>query len=386
MKSLKLILSDKAYFAPAWVFASLNIMTGTWVLYLPYVKTKFELDDAQVGIALFSLALGLLVSIPFVPILNKRLGVGRSTQLGIIFYALAFNLPLLSFNYYILCACLSLVGFFSGFTDISMNALVSTIEKRDNTHVMSASHGFFSLGGFIGAGIGSVLMTLILNPVWHMFLISMLIVVINIILSRYYLYVREEAPVETDKEDKLAKLKLLFGLAVVAFIIMMNEGSVEHWSNLYLFDIIQTSESKAGLGFIAFSLCMTIGRFYGDEISKKMGSINIILGGCLIGAFGYILILSTQLILSVSGFGVLGLGLSVIIPELFRLAGKTKGVPSSVGIAIVSGIGFAGFLSGPVILGFISDWSNLSYSFVFLLCTVILALSLTFFSVKRMYK
>lgn len=300
-------------------------------------------------------------------------------------YGLAFNLPLLAPSYISLCFCLLLVGISSGFTDISMNALVSTIEKNNNKHIMSASHGFFSLGGFIGAGVGSLLMSLFLSPVWHMFLISIIILSTNLYLSKNYVSIKEEEVAEEKQESTFKNIRPLLGLAVVAFIIMFNEGSVEHWSNLFLFDIVEVAENKAGLGFIAFSLFMTLGRFLGDGISKRIGSIKIILGGCAIALFGYLFILSSHLVLSVTGFGILGFGLSVIIPELFRLAGNTKGVAASVGISIVSGIGFAGFLIGPVILGLISKWSNLIWSFGFLLFSVTLALGVTFLHLRNRY-
>jgi len=86
LNSLQLILSDKTYFAPAWVFASLNIATGTWVLYLPFVKSKFNLNDSEIGIALFSLAAGLLISIPFIPFINRKIGVGRSLCSVFVYY------------------------------------------------------------------------------------------------------------------------------------------------------------------------------------------------------------------------------------------------------------------------------------------------------------
>ena len=63
MKSLRLILSNFIYFAPAWVFSSINILIGTWILYIPFIKLKFNLDDGQIGFALFFTALGLLISI-----------------------------------------------------------------------------------------------------------------------------------------------------------------------------------------------------------------------------------------------------------------------------------------------------------------------------------
>lgn len=385
LESLKLILSNRTYFAPAWVFASLNILTGTWVLYLPHVKTSFGLDDSEIGLALFALALGLLISIPFIPFINRKIGVGRSTIWGVLLYALAFNLPLLSPDYVGLCAALLLVGICSGFTDISMNALVSTIEKENDTHVMSAAHGFFSLGGFIGASIGSLFMSMFPDPSWHMFAISMLIVLSNLYLSRYYFRIKEEEIPEAKQENKFGYIRPLLGLSIVAFVIMFSEGAVEHWSNLFLFDIVKAPENQAGLGFIAFSLCMTVGRFLGDGISKNIGSIKIIAGGCLIAFFGYLCVGSSLLISSVVGFGIVGLGLSVVIPEIYRLAGQTKGVQASVGISIVSGIGYAGFLGGPVVLGLISDWTSLVWSFAFLSLLVLLALGLTVMNLKKMY-
>jgi MFS family permease len=121
---------------------------------------------------------------------------------------------------------------------------------------------------------------------------------------------------------------------------------------------------------------MTIGRFLGDGLSERLGSMRIILIGSIIAFAAYFLVLLSTLAFAVIGFGILGLGLSVIIPELFRLAGKTKGVPASVGISIVSGIGFVGFLIGPVILGFISSWTNLVWSFGFLAGSILLGLGL----------
>ena len=360
-------------------------MTGTWVLYLPHLKTKFSLDDGQIGIALFCMAIGLLISIPFIPSINQKIGVGRATKVGIILYALSFNLPLLAPNYYALCGSLFITGIFSGFTDVSMNALVSTIEKRDSKHFMSSAHGFFSLGGFLGAGIGSILIGLLSSPAVHMMLISVFILVSNWYFSKFYNEIVEERVAEVKRENKFKNIRPLLGLSIVAFIVMFNEGAVEHWSNLFLFDVVQVAESQAGLGFIAFSLLMTIGRFLGDGISTKLGSLNTIIGGTGIAFVGYLLVVSANFYLSILGFGILGLGLSVVIPEIFRLAGNTKGVPASVGISIVSGIGFAGFLIGPVLLGFISNWASLILSFAFLAFSIIIVFILVLVGLKKKY-
>lgn len=348
---------------------------------------KFELNDSQIGFALFFTACGLLFSIPFVPFINKKIGTGHSTKIGIILFAFFFNFPLIAPTYSLLCFSLFLTGIFSGFTDVSMNALVSIIEKRDKQNFMSAAHGFFSLGGFIGAGIGSFLITRFANPSSHMLLISSFIIFTTLLLSRNYENIIEPAQEKRKESTNIFKhIKPILGLSMVAFIIMFNEGAVEHWSNLFLFDVVHVSVSQAGFGFIIFSLTMTLGRFLGDGVSKKIGSIRTIGYGSLISLAAYSLILVSTFYITVLGFGILGLGLSVIIPEIYRIAGNAKHLNTSVAISIVSGIGFMGFLVGPVLLGYISEWSSLTMSYLFLLISVFIAFILVVFRISRQYQ
>lgn len=382
MQSLKSILQNVRYFAPVWVFASLNILLGTWVLYIPYVKDRLNLDDGELGIALFCYALGILVMMPIISTINKHIGVGRYTVLGIILFAISFLFPLFASSYILLCCSLFIVGVFSGSTDISMNALVSEIEKQDGVNFMSAAHGFFSLGGVLGAGIGSALLLGLLEPGAHMLLVAIFIILTNLVLAKNYSKIKEKEAekVKEKRNYRLTTFIPLIPVAFIAFAILGSEGAIEHWSKLYLLEVIGVNSEKiAGYGFVLFSVTMTLGRFLGDKVSEKFGSDNIIIGGCLIAIFAYLGVLSGELVRSLAGFGLLGLGLSVIIPELFRIASRAKSGTPSANIAFVSGIGFVGFLLGPVVLGGISNWAGLKASFVALLLITIVAILLTFY-------
>ena len=383
MSSLKLILSKSRYFSVAWVFCSLNIMIGTWVLYIPHIKEKLNLNDSQIGFALFSLALGILAFLPLVPYITKKVGIGKYTIIGIILFAVAFIGPVVATNYMSLCISLFVVGVFSGSTDIAMNALVSQIEKQDDANFMSSAHGFFSLGGAIGAILGSFLMVFFLSPFYHMSLMASFVILINLMLSKHYINITETITSKEKEKFHLKSLSPLIIIAFLAFVIMSSEGAIEHWSTLYLLEVVEIPQKNlAGLGFILFSITMTIGRFFGDGISSKIGSIRVISLGCIVAIIGYLCVLLNILVVTVIGFGLVGLGLSVIIPELFRIAGKTKGVSASAGISFVSGIGFVGFLLGPVVLGFISDAYSLKMSFSTLLVLTIFALVTSLFKIK----
>ncbi len=380
MKSLQLILSNPKYFGPAWVFASLNILFGTWAIYIPTVKEQLDINKADLGIALFFLSLGVFTVFPVAAKIINKVGVGKATSYGAVLSGLTALMPLLAPNYYVLIAALFVFGFVNGFTDIAMNTLVTEIEKKDQQNFMSAAHGFFSLGGVL-AGLGSFLIGTIANPALHMTFAVILVIGVNLIFYKKYINIKA-APVEKEPFSlKLFKPLLIIG--IVSFIIMGSEGAIVDWSGLFLKEVALAPETLIGSGFLAFSIWMTLGRFFGDSISAKIGSIKIVAGGSLIAILGFLLVLTGQTYLAIVGFAFTGLGFSVIIPELFRIGGAVKGVASSQGVSFIAGTGYAGFLTGPVILGFLAEEYSLNLSFIILLICSVIVLGASFLLARK---
>ena len=374
MKSLKLILSNPRYFAPAWVFASLNILFGTWAIYIPTIKEKLTLDNSDLGIAIFFLSLGVFTVFPLASAIIGRLGVGRATWIGIVGCAILAIFPFLATNYYTLVGSLFLFGFANGFTDIAMNTLVTELEKEDQENFMSAAHGFFSLGGVL-AGLGSFLIPKIGSPLMHMSLAMLVVIVINAFLYKNYIHIKAEPMVKESFSFKV--FRPLFVLGVISFIIMGSEGAVVDWSSLYLKEIRKAPENLIGAGFLGFSITMTTGRFFADGISSKIGSFRLITFGSILAVIGYILVLQPLLYSTIIGFACIGLGLSVIIPEMFRIGGTFQGVESSKGVSFIAGTGYSGFLLAPVLLGFVAEKYDLNLIFSLLLGSTILVVFAT---------
>ena len=376
MKSLQLILSNPRYFGPAWVFASLNILFGTWAIYIPTVKEALEIDKSQLGIAIFFLSLGVFTVFPIAATIINRVGVGKATWYGVLCSCAVALLPLLAPSYYTLMAGLFLFGASNGFTDIAMNTLVTEVEKKDDAKFMSAAHGFFSLGGVL-AGLGSFLIGPLDNPVLHMGIAVALVLVVNLIFYKKFKHVVAATIEKAPFSLKLFKPFLLLGL--ISFIAMGSEGAIVDWSGLYLKEISIAPETLWGAGFLGFQITMTIGRFLGDGISAKIGSIKMVAFGTLLVLAGYALVLSTNMYLAILGFALSGLGFSVMVPEVFRIGGNVKGVESSQGVSFIAGSGYAGFLCAPPILGQIADGSSLVTSFWVLLCCALFILGATAF-------
>jgi MFS family permease len=375
MKALQLIFSKGKYFAPALVFASINVLFGTWAIYIPRIKSTLQIDEGQLGIAIFCMALGTLTMLFLAPRIIRKFGVGRVTGYGVMFFLFSFILPFMADQYLWLCAGMYLVGATSGITDIAMNTLVTEIEKEDQIHIMSSNHGFFSIGGFLGAGIGSFFLSDATVPLHHLLFVIGVLFILNIIFLKYYFSSSSKSLEENT--FKISNFKPLFILAMIGFFVMASEGAIVDWSALYLENISLAKASWIGLGYTAFSATMALGRFLGDGISSKFGSKSLLISGTILGAAGFGCVLLIQPFIVISGFALVGLGLSVIVPELFRLSGKREGIEPSQGISFIAGSGFIGFLIGPVFLGFLADYANLKLSFWALFGFIILALLLS---------
>lgn len=381
MKSLRLIFANNDYLSIAIIFASLNVWFGTWAIYIPYVQEKIQLSKADLGFSIFFLSLGVFTTFPLVPKLIHRIGAAKVTWVGVILASITLVGPFLAHNQWQLCLALYLFGIANGITDIAMNTLVTELEKRDKVQFMSAAHGFFSLGGVL-VGLGSLLMPIINNPLVHVLGTIVIVFLINLFYRKYYFdFVQEWVP--TKGGINMGLISSLFLLGIIGFVSMASEGAIVDWSALFLKEVSVAPERYWGAGFLGFSVFMTLGRFFGDRISERMGSYRLIALGALFGVMGFGLVLFKITILAILGFALCGLGFSVMVPELFRIGGKAPGVSAAQGVAFIAGIGYVGFLSGPVILGFLAESKGLMASMSLLLFTSMLVLIISVAKAKR---
>ncbi len=378
MKALGIILKSKYFFAPAFIFLSLNLCVGTWAVSIPQIKSRIGFSEAELGVAILCFGLGTFVMLLITPNLIKRLGLGKACLLGIIFVCLSFLGPYIVSTFVALCIALFILGLSTGFTDIGMNTLVSHIEQERNVNIMSANHGFFSLGGVLSGGLGALCMAYFDGiPISYVLVLFVIVLVLNIYFSKFYFNIDLN---HTDSPSfDFTYVKPLFVLLLIGFICMAAEGAVADWSALYLKDVSEAEPFWLAVGFLSFSIFMTLGRFLGDAISDQHGSKKVLVVGLLTSIFGFSFVLLKAVLWVVFGFGLVGLGLSVVIPELFRMGGRYKYLEKSRAIALIAGSGYIGFLIGPVFLGFIADFSSLWWSFVLVLLLIFLSLMLSLF-------
>lgn len=378
IKNLQQYVRQPQFLSTGLVFAMHAFLFSLWVTRLPEVKLSLQLSDADLGVCLFFMPFGAFIAMFSASTFIRKFGAGKVTMWFVVAYCLVMMFPLLAPNAVWLGFSLFIVGLAAGTLDISMNAVAAALEKIHDRVIMATTHGFFSLGGMVGAFIGSALIGLEVLS-W----VGMLggVIVCGGLLFWVQYHIGNVIGEEEESGSHLALPgRAVIGLAIIGFCTMMGEGAVTDWSGIYLQDTTMAEGAVIGFGFAGFSLAMTIGRFYGDILIARLGASRIILLGSLFVIAGLGLVLLAESYSSILGFTLVGLGYSSIIPVVFSEAAKSDEKSASRGITAVVSFGYIGFLSGPVIIGLISDWAGLKMGMLFLLTTAVLTLILARFS------
>jgi MFS family permease len=376
MLSIKIFLTRRKYFASAFFFFCFSLIFSTWVTYIPHIAENIGITEGKIGGAIFFSALGSFLMIPVANRVVHRIGEGRSTYWALIVYCATLFGPFLAYDYVSLCINLFVFGMASSLYAISLNTLTATVEKQDRVYIMTGSHGFWSIGGVIGAASGSFIASWLHNPILHVSLVVLFIIGSQTYMRSDYYFRKGEH--HTHEKTHRKHLRPLIIVALIGLILMVGEGAIADWGALYLKKIILIPLQYIGMGYAAFSFAMMIGRFTGDALSHQLGSWRLITYSTLVSLVGFGLILILQPVVALIGFFVVGLGFSVIVPEVYRLASKVEGIKTSDGVSFIAATTNIGFLAGPVLLGLLAEIKSLHYSFMALTAFISLAFIIAF--------
>jgi MFS family permease len=357
------------------VFLLCGMAQSSWAPLVPYAKARVHANDQHFGLLLLCFGAGSILSMPTMGALVSRYGCKRLIQfsagaifLGLVAVSVAPSSTLLALS-------LFLFGASIGAIDVVMNVQASLVERHSGENLMSGFHGLYSVGGFAGALLMSGLLWLN-TPAGVAALIIVSLLSVLLLLANSALLPYGDDQQERTKGFVWPRNYVLF-LAVLAFIMMLAEGSMLDWSAVFLVDRVGMLEKNAGIGFTAFSIAMTISRFNGKFIIQRIGRRWTITAGAVVAASGFLLVtLLAHPAGSVFGFALVGLGAANLVPVIFSLVSESGGVLGS-NISFVSTLGYTGILTGPAVIGFIvhSRGFGVAFGGVAFLLTLVALLS-----------
>jgi MFS family permease len=345
------------------VFLTLGIAVGVWAAALPALKLKLGLTARDLSLALFALSIGSILSTVTTGILAPRLGTGRATGLSALVLVLTSALTPLAPSLVLFAAVAALIGIAAGALDVSVNAHAGDIEARWGGPIMSSFHGAFSIGGLIGASAGGLLAARGWSVGGQMWLPIGIAAGLNVLALPA---LGRGARGSSSGLGLAWPNRAAFGLCAIALFCFVLEGAMADWSAVYLATEAGSSLGLAAAGYAAFSIAMATGRLLGDRIVAGLGPRRVIVLGGALAVFGMTLAVAVPLPLPAAlGFALVGIGLSNVVPVVFSAAARTGSSPAA-GIAMVASIGYAGFLTGPPVIGTIASLVGLRFGLAML--------------------
>ncbi|MGI8307232.1 MFS transporter [Saccharopolyspora hattusasensis] len=349
----------QARWAVTVYFVITGAALGTWTARIPAIKQDLGLDDAQVTLALFAVAAGSVLAMQVVGHLSDRLGSARVLGPAGIAMAASLLLPGFAGSLPMLVIGLLVFGVGHGTVDVAMNTHSLQVQRRYGRPIVSTFHAMFSVGGLLGAGVGALAAHAEIGVGAHFALVAAALGVVSVIARRGLLPPEERVPGSSVRQRGISPGIVFLG--VLAFFCSLGEGSMADWSPLYLHDVLLTSPAVAATGYAVFSAMMATFRFLGDFLVARLGPVMLVRGcGAVAGVgLGGALLLQHP-VAAIIGFALFGIGLSCIIPQVFNAAGNRDPSRSGRDLAQVSTLGYGGLLAGPVAIGLISSWTDLT--------------------------
>ena len=363
------------------MFFFYGLCFASWASRIPSIQQKLGLSESALGGVLFSLPIGLFLSIPFSGWLIAKIGSKKVVLLSGLLYSIILIGIGASSSTLQLIIVLFFFGFSGNMLNISANTQAVSLEAIYNKNIMATFHGMWSLAGFAGAAIGTVMIGLGIVPAYHYFFIwifSLLVVVLS-----YRFLLNKDVNTDTNKPIFSMPDKSLFSLGAIAFCSMMCEGAMFDWSGVYFKKAVKVEPEWVGAGYTAFMVTMAGTRFVADKLTHKIGLKKILQLSGVFTAIGLIIsVVFPTLEMAIIGFLLVGVGVSSVVPLVYSAVGKSKTLSPGVAISAVSTLGFLGLLLGPPIIGLIAGATSLRVSFALM---ALMGILVTILSSKAKY-
>lgn len=367
----------EARLAVSGMFFLNGLMVGSWAPKVPVVMDRLGIGESVMGLLVLCLGIGSVAMMPVFGALVARRGSVFAVWLGVVACAPALLMISLAPNPWIVGLAIAWFGATMGGMDVAMNANAVSVERNWRRAIMSSCHGFWSLGGLTGAGIGGVAITY-LGETGHAAAVTVAVAVGLLLLHGRLLQDAPEPGAEGPAPLRLPRSPLPYIIGFVALCCMIPEGAILDWAAVYLRRELGASLSVAGLGFAACAGTMAIMRFLGDLIRQKLGAVSTLRISAVtamigLGVAGFAPVPEAAIV----GFGIAGIGLANMVPIAFSAAGNVPGLGNGIGLSVVTTMGYSGILLAPGSIGFLAEKLSLSTIFVGLAALLLLPLLLS---------
>ena len=354
----------RARAATVGVFALNGFILGMWIVNIPTIKDRTDVDQATLGLLLLALGVAAWIGMQLAGRAIDRFGSRPVLTVAAVALSLSIPGPAVATNAMGLCLALIVVGFCNGIVDVSQNAQAVVVERAYGRPIMAAFHAFFSLGGLVAAGAGGLLIAADVDVRVTLCAAAVIGVVAALGLRTSFLVEPDLIASQSPERGRVPWTPRVLLLGLLAFALLLGEGVAYDWSTVHLHDSIGSSETVAAFAYGAFSLTMTIVRLFADRVVMAWGPAQYVSRAAMLGAFGlFLAAIAPNAPLAIAAWALFGVGLAGCVPQFFTAAGNVDPAASGTYLARVTSMGYLGLLAGPSIIGLLTHWIPLTAAF-----------------------
>ena len=341
-------------------FFILGVAFATWSARLPAIKQSLHLSDGRLGLALFAVPAGSVLTLALSGRIADRFGAVRVLRVAGVLDPAALVLVGLAGNLAGLMAALAVFGAVAGLLDVSMNACGARLELGYGRPIMSSLHASYSIAGLGGAAIGGISAWLGASPLITFAVAAAALIVLGLLAAPHVFIPAVTPPVERPGDPPRRSPRqiatVIWVLGLLALCGQVGEGSAGDWSAVYLHADLGTSAGAAAVALGAFSVTMAAGRVAGDRLAALFGSVRLVRASGLVAGLGLAGgLLGGTAVAAIVGFALLGLGLAGIFPQIVTAAARLDPEQAGRNIGRIAAVSYSGLLSGPVVIGAIAS-------------------------------
>lgn len=350
------------------------ITTGALMSRLPDIQRQLGLSEGQLGLTMIGMSIGALLSLTFSTPWIERLGA-RTTALVTVLVPplLLATIPWLDAAP-AMFAVLFVTGLLAGALEINLNVQLDRLEVQTGRRYMNRAHGFWSIGFFVTALLGSVVRQSGLGAGLHMGLVAALVLVVGGIA----IHGLRDAPVpphaghatgEAPPSHRIAFPSVgLLPLCLIGIAAFLVEGACVDWSAIYMRDVFDVQPLVGGSGLTLFAFCMAVMRLGADPVVERFGARGVAVWLLALASVGALLVgFAPGPAAALVGFACMGIGCSAVYPLAVSAAAQRGDKPAAVNVAALGQVSFVVFFLAPPLLGFVAEHFGIRNAYLFCL-------------------
>ena len=335
---------------------------GIYFVYIPWNAERLQITEAEIGMGLFAFGiLNLIGNQISGRLIVPKIGTKNTIVIGLLGIAYCPLLLILSPNYYWFLISFMPFGFFVGLFSPSSQSQISMIESKTSRILTPLYHAAFSFGSLMGAFSAFFTIRYIDNPILIFSVTGTLLVIGAVLIYKFGLNKSFETLEKTPKFKLPKKAILIFGILMMLNYATM--GIILDWSALWLTKDLLIPLYLGGAVIFAFNIGEISARLIASKMINKVS--EKLVGGYLSIAAGVILffsILTSNFYIIVFGMLLFGFGTANFIAIIFRLAIRITDEPIGLTVANLITLGFAGFIFGPALVGYLAEFLSLTFN------------------------